>query len=86
MEVTEKQVLNEEEFNILNEIRTQTQETVMELGEVSLLEYQISKRKEKAQSLLDQINSKEQAFIDEIRKKYGNISLNPETGEYAKLD
>lgn len=82
----EKQVINQEELEVLKNLQTRTQNLIVELGEVELVKLQLNNRYEKATELLKTINKAEEEFTQNIIKKYGNIHLNPETGEFTKLD
>jgi hypothetical protein len=82
----ENQVLTKEELKVLQNIQTQTQSLVGELGEIDLIRLQLNNRHEVAKKTLEQITTSEQKFTQDILKKYGDVSLNPQTGELTKLE
>lgn len=78
--VTTVKVLNQEELQILRKIQQNTQNIVMELGEIELISFQLEERKLKAKSNLLEISKDEQQFTSTIFEKYGEGTLNPNTG------
>jgi|TARA_S200002703_G_scaffold135733_1_gene124703 hypothetical protein len=78
--------LTEEELTKLQEIQTKTRNLVLELGEVDLIKIQINQRHQIAKDYLFEIQDEENKFNESLNEKYGQIQLNPETGEIIKLD
>ena len=83
-EVTEKKFLTKEEKTTLEEIQTNSQSIVLELGEISMIKIQIENRYENSKSLLIELSNKEKEFTKNLFDKYGKFSLDPETGEIIK--
>ena len=84
--VTEKQVLSQEELETLKTLQTTTQQLILELGEIELIKIQLGERHEVAIKTLNQIQNSEKDFTSQLTEKYGNITLNPTTGEINKID
>ena len=81
-----KKFLEKEEIENLKSIQTETQAIILELGEIEMIKIQLEKRKNKAESFLEELEKREKDFTDSIFQKYGKINLNPETGEINKLE
>ena len=81
-----KKFLEKEELKKLKSIQTETQAIILELGEIEMMKIQLEKRKNNAESFLEELEKREKDFTDSIFQKYGKINLNPETGEINKLE
>lgn len=84
--VTEKKVLTKEELDNLRSLQQQFQTIQFELGEIEVIKIQMEERYESAKKLLKETQTKEQSFTNSLKEKYGDISLNVETGEFSKID
>lgn len=84
--VTEKNVLTKEELDNLRSLQQQFQIIQFELGEIEVIKIQMEERYESAKKLLKETQTKEQSFTNSLKEKYGDISLNVETGEFSKID
>ena len=82
--VTENTVLTQEELQTLQTIQSETQALINELGEIELIKIQLEERKERAKTFLQELSQKESSFNQSLFEKYGNINLNPKTGEITK--
>ena len=51
-----------------------------------MMKIQLEKRKNNAESFLEELEKREKNFTDSIFQKYGKINLNTETGEINKLE
>ena len=85
MENTQTQTskLDEKELTQLKEIQQKFQNLQFELGEIEILKLQIQDRHNQSIETLKTLQTQEKDFITSLREKYGNISLNPETGEFT---
>jgi hypothetical protein len=79
--VTTNTVLSTEELQSLRDIQTQTQSLVLELGEIELMRLQLDERHSSAKTKLTELSNLETQFNQSLYNKYGQITLNPETGE-----
>jgi hypothetical protein len=84
--VTEKKVLTKEELETLHLLQQDFQNLQYELGEIEIIKIQIEERYESVKKTLKETQTKEQSFTKSIKEKYGDISLNVETGEFSKID
>jgi len=84
--VTEKNVLTKEELETLRLLQQDFQNLQFELGEIEIIKIQIEERYENVKKTLKEIQTKELSFTKSIKVKYGDISLNVETGEFSKID
>jgi len=84
--VTEKNVLTKEELETLRLLQQDFQNLQFELGEIEIIKIQIEERYESVKQTLKETQIKEQSFTKSIKEKYGDISLNVETGEFSKID
>ena len=84
--VTEKKVLEESELTQLKELQDKTKALVFELGEIEMIKLQLAVRRNQAETFLEETVSEEQKLTEDLIKKYGKSSINPETGEITKLD
>jgi Fe2+ transport system protein B len=78
--------LTSEELQTLKEIQEKNQEIMLELGEISMIKFQIENRHEAAKNYLNQVNTQEKEFSKNLFEKYGKFNLNPKTGEIIVLD
>ena len=82
---------NEEELKSIKSIQSSYAEITNKLGQVSIAKLRIEQQEESLakehDTLIDSFNKTqdgEQKFLDEITKKYGQGTLNPETGVFTK--
>jgi len=84
--VSQKTVLTQEELDTLRSLQQQFQTIQFELGEIEVVKISLEERYENAKKSLTETNKKEIDFSNSLKEKYGDISLNVETGEFSKLD
>jgi len=84
--VTEKKFLTEEELQTLKKIQNQTQNLILELGEIEMIKIQIENRYNNSKSFLSDLSNQETEFTQSVFEKYGKVYVNPETGEITKMD
>jgi|TARA_B100001094_G_C18002705_1_gene706046 hypothetical protein len=84
--VSQKTVLTQEELDTLRSLQQQFQKLQFELGEIEVVKISLEERYENAKKSLTETNKKEIDFSNSLKEKYGDISLNVETGEFSKLD
>ena len=85
-----QQKFSEEELKTLKEIQDEYLKIQSQFGQLSIarirLESQINSFDELEKNLntdYENLTKKEKDFLDETTKKYGEGSLNPETGEFT---
>ena len=81
----------EEELKKIKEIQDEYYRTQNQFGQLSVSEIRLNEQLEGLEKLRDEttiafknIQEEERKFLDEITKKYGEGSLNPETGEFTR--
>jgi|TARA_B110000977_G_scaffold140843_1_gene178799 hypothetical protein len=84
--VTEKQVLNQEELQTLTALQQDTQQLLLELGEIELIKLQLEERHISAKNKFQEVQKGEISFTNSLHEKYGKINLDPQSGEFIKLD
>lgn len=78
----EKQ-LTSEELQQINLIRTDALEVASLLGELEYQKMVIELDQEELRAKIKRIKIKEKEIFEEIKEKYGNVSINIETGEIS---
>lgn len=75
------QNLTKDELQQLEDFRKQAMDYAAILGELSYQEVLLSLDKVKLTDAIRELKEKERVLLDELGKKYGNGSINLETGE-----
>ena len=83
---TEKKFLTEEEFKTLQQIQEETQNVILELGQIELIKIQIEQRHTIARDFLEDLSNREKNFTLLVFEKYGKSNIDPSTGEIINLD
>lgn len=81
--ITEKKSITPDELTTLRGIQEETQTLVFTLGEIEIMRLQLNERHEEAKKQLLNLTNRENAFNESISSKYGNIDLDPSTGEFT---
>lgn len=84
--VTEKNALTAEELQTLKSLQKQFQSVQFELGEIEVFKIQTEERYEYAKKYLKDAQQQEKEFTQTLKEKYGDITLNLETGEFSKSE
>jgi hypothetical protein len=82
--ISEKHTIATDELEQLRNIQQSTQQLIYELGEIELLKIQLEERHTTAKQTLSSLTQQETQFNQSLFDKYGNIQLNPQTGEYTQ--
>lgn len=77
----DKITITPEELQELHQIQNTTQKVVQELGEIALARLSLEDREENAKTFLKQHRLREQEFGKALSEKYGDGSLDLNTGE-----
>jgi hypothetical protein len=80
--ITEKKALSPEDLSTLRDIQEKTQTLVFALGEIEIMRLQLNERHEEAKKQLLDLTNRENAFNTLLLNKYGDIELDPTTGEF----
>ena len=74
---------NEEELKQVKEIQNRYIALQNQFGQLKLAQIRLDEQEVELEDALKQIQSEEKKFLDGITKKYGEGTLNPETGEFT---
>ena len=75
--------LTQEEFQQINLIKSDALEVAALLGELEYQKMSIELDMEEQKKKIKEIRVKEKQVFEEIRSKYGPVSINTETGEIS---
>ena len=81
----------DEEIESIKELQKKYLEIQSQFGQLSIMELRINKQLEaiddgrkQLQSKFQEVQKEEQTFVEEITKKYGDGTLNPESGVFTQ--
>ena len=77
---------NEEELKQVQEIQNNYITIQNQFGQLKLAELKLNSDEVILNNALQQIQEKEKEFLDNITKKYGQGTLNPETGVFTPVE
>jgi hypothetical protein len=78
----ENQKLTQEELGTIRELQEKNRAVVLEFGEIEIITLNVAKRKENAVKFLDELRTQEQEFGKALSEKYGDGSVDLESGEF----
>ena len=76
----------EEELTQVQNIQTSYQNVQNQFGQLKLTQIRLDQQEIELGDALKQIQSEEKKFLDGITNKYGQGTLNPETGVFTKIE
>jgi lipid II:glycine glycyltransferase (peptidoglycan interpeptide bridge formation enzyme) len=79
----EKNKFTEDELKQVQTIPQSYANVQNQFGQLKLAQIRLDEQEVELEDALKQIQSEEKKFLDEITKKYGEGTLNPETGEFT---
>jgi septal ring factor EnvC (AmiA/AmiB activator) len=74
--------ITDEELKQIGELKQQTTQIVYSLGELQYQRLSIEVAEEELKSLLKETKLKESNLLKDLKEKYGNVTINIETGEF----
>jgi|TARA_B110000977_G_scaffold110465_1_gene143611 chromosome segregation ATPase len=80
----EKVSLSKEEIQIIKDIQQKEQEIVSQLGQIEYQILSLNSQKEDLKDAINDINKKGNKLGEDLQQKYGDGSINIETGEFTK--
>ena len=80
--ITEKKALSPDDLSTLRDIQEKTQTLVFTLGEIEVMRIQLDERYNQSKTLLAELTKREDSFNTLLLNKYGDIELDPTTGEF----
>lgn len=75
--------ITEEELKRLEQIKNQALEVASILGELNYQKIIIEDQIDLQKDTIKKIKKEEFALFEELRSKYGNVSINIQTGEFS---
>ena len=76
----------EEELKQVQNIQASYQNVQNQFGQLKLTQIRLDQQEIELGDALKQIQSEEKKFLDGITNKYGQGTLNPETGVFTKIE
>ena len=76
----------DEELKQVQNIQTSYQNVQSGFGQLKMAKIRLDKQEVDLENALQKIQSDEQTFLDGITKKYGQGTLNPETGVFTPTE
>ena len=80
----EQEKLTVDELNALKQIKTDYSVLVNNVGEIELQISNLKKTKENYLKVFETISEREEKLIKELQSKYGDVSIDLETGSISK--
>ena len=77
---------NEEELKQVQSIQRSYASVQNQFGQVKMTQVRLDEQEVELEETLKNIQTEEKKFLDEITKKYGQGSLNPETGVFTPTE
>ncbi len=74
--------ITDDELQKLNFVKQDALEVASLLGELSYQKISLEIEMEEQKKKIQQIKTQESQIFEELRSKYGNVSINIETGEF----
>ncbi len=81
----ESKKFTEEEIKQITDLQNKSQQVLFQLGQIKLSEIQLEKQFETIKNSLTSIEQEESALAASFSQKYGQGSLNIETGEFTPV-
>ena len=76
----------EEELTQVQNIQKSYQNVQIQFGQIKLAQIRLDEQEIDLESALKQIQEEEKKFLDGITDKYGQGTLNPETGVFTSVE
>jgi diphthamide synthase (EF-2-diphthine--ammonia ligase) len=77
----DKKRLSEHELKLVNLVRQDSLEVASALGELGFQSAIIDDQIQKLKARVIEVKAREASLIEELKEKYGNVTINIETGE-----
>ena len=77
---------NEEELKQVQSIQRSYASVQNQFGQVKMTQVRLDEQEVELEETLKNIQTEEKKFLDEITEKYGQGSLNPETGVFTPTE
>lgn len=74
--------ITDEEFKKIEELRKETNQAIYSLGEIEYQRTSLELVSSEVKAKVKDIKTREVTLLNELKEKYGNVSINIETGEF----
>lgn len=74
--------ITEEELKKITELRQENSQIIYTLGEVQYQKVNLEATEELIKIKIEEFKQKEADFLNGLKEKYGNVTINIETGEF----
>lgn len=74
--------ITEEELKKVTELREELNKVVYSLGDLAFQKANIELAEVQVKDKMKEVRTKEVQVLSELKEKYGNVSINIETGEF----
>lgn len=78
--------LDESEIQKIMDIQQRANRLSMELGKIELSKLSLDKKKDQVVSMLPELEKDENLLMEILKSKYGNGTIDLETGEFVKQE
>jgi len=78
--------LTEEEFSVLKTLNSSTQDLIIKFGQVEYQNQLLINQKQEIIKELESLRIQEIKYGQDVQNKYGQVSINIETGEITTTD
>ena len=82
-QLEEKNKFTEDELTQVQNIQQSYQNVQIQFGQLKLNQIRLDEQEVELEEALKTLQEKEKKFLDGITEKYGQGTLNPETGEFT---
>jgi|TARA_R110000796_G_scaffold116032_2_gene228453 hypothetical protein len=82
-QLEEKNKFTEDELTQVQNIQQSYQNVQIQFGQLKLSQIRLDEQEIELEEALKTLQEKEKKFLDGITEKYGQGTLNPETGEFT---
>lgn len=74
--------ITDEELQKVAELKSETSQLVISLGEIQYQRISLQLLENELTDKVKELKAKEVKFLTDLKQKYGNVSINIETGEF----
>lgn len=74
--------ITDEELKRVADLKGETSQLIYSLGEIQYQKVSLDLLEDQVREQIKDFKAKELQFLNELKQKYGNVSINIETGEF----
>ena len=74
--------ITDAELKRVEELKQETSQIIYSLGEIHYQKANLDLLEDQVKERVKEFKAKELQFLNELKEKYGNVSINIETGEF----